>query len=238
MSFIGSAGWTIPARYRERFRSEGSHLERYATSLNCVEINSSFYRPHRRATYARWAATVPDDFRFSVKAPRAVTHDHRLKGYGDLLDRFLEEVSGLGEKLGVLLVQLPPSLACDADVAEAFFRDLARARATVACEPRHSSWLTPVADNLMKSLHVARVAADPPRAANDGVPGGDTRLAYFRLHGSPIIYHSDYSDAALAGLAQALRSGDWCIFDNTAASCALGNALDLTRRIALQPGIR
>jgi len=186
----------------------------------------------------RWAASVPDNFRFSVKAPRTVTHEHRLKGHGAVLDSFFEEVSGLGEKLGVLLVQLPPSLAYDADTAEAFFRDLARAQTAVACEPRHASWFTPGADNLMKSLHIARVAADPPRAARDRVPGGDTRWGYFRLHGSPKIYHSKYSDAALAGLAQTLRSGDWCIFDNTAASYALGNALDLHRRTALQLIIR
>ena len=77
-----------PSRY-------GSHLERYGAILDAVEINSSFYRPHRTATYERWAASVPEDFRFAVKVPKAITHERRLKDVGDLLDRFLSEVGGL-----------------------------------------------------------------------------------------------------------------------------------------------
>ena len=96
----------------------GSHLERYGAILNAVEINSSFYRPHRTATYERWAASVPEDFRFAVKVPKAITHERRLKDVGDLLDRFLSEVSGLGPKLGPLLVQLPPSLSFQAGIAD------------------------------------------------------------------------------------------------------------------------
>lgn len=207
----------------------GSQLERYAARLNGVEINSSFYRSHRRATYERWAAAVPDRFRFSVKVPRTITQNHRLKAYGDLLSVFLEEISGLGDRLGVVLAQLPPSLVYSADTASRFFTDLAQAGAAMACEPRHASWFVPAADELLRPLRVARVAADPPRASGDGVPGGDTRLAYFRLHGSPKIYYSDYPDTALKALAPNLRDGDWCIFDNTAAFHALGNALALQK---------
>ena len=227
ISIVGTAGWTIPAQYKGQFPAQGSHLERFAARLNGVEINSSFYRSHKRETYARWAATVPPGFRFSVKVPRTITQNHRLKGYGDLLDRFLNEVSGLGDKLGVLLAQLPPSLVYDGEMAEEFFCDLARAEVTMACEPRHVSWFTPEADKALKKLRVLRVAADPPRAPTDGTPGGDTRVAYFRLHGSPKIYYSNYSEAALIELAAKLRPGDWCIFDNTAAFHALGNALAL-----------
>ncbi|MDB5739798.1 MAG: hypothetical protein JWP16_838 [Alphaproteobacteria bacterium] len=228
-SIIGTAGWTIPAQYKDSFPQTGSHLERYAARLPGVEINSSFYRPHQRKTYERWAASVPADFRFAVKLPRTITQNHRLKGYGDLLEHFSEEVSGLGEKLGVLLVQLPPSLGYDAEAAAAFFDDLRRrSKAAIACEPRHASWFAPDADAALKKLKVARVAADPPRAAADGTPGGWTGLAYWRLHGSPKIYYSEYPDAALRAIAPRLRSGDWCIFDNTAAFAALGNALTLT----------
>jgi len=229
LSVVGTAGWAIPAPYKTQFPGDGSHLERYAARLNGVEINSSFYRPHKRKTYERWAATVPAGFRFSVKVPRTVMQNHRLAHYGNLLDQFLEDVTGLGEKLGALLAQLPPSLPYDDDVADAFFRDLARGGAAIACEPRHASWFTPQAEALLKQRHVSRVAADPPRAPDDGVPGGDTRMAYYRLHGSPRIYYSDYSERALKTLAPKLREGDWCIFDNTAAFHALGNALTLDR---------
>jgi uncharacterized protein YecE (DUF72 family) len=235
LSIIGIAGWTIPAQYKDRFPGEGSHLERYASQLKGVEINSSFNRSHKAVTYRRWAATVPDEFRFSVKLPRRITQDHRLKDYGDLLKHFLDEVSGLGNKLGVLLAQLPPSLSYDAEMAEAFFRDLRQFGVTTACEPRHASWFTQMADKHFKALQVTRVAADPPRAPCDGVPGGDKQVAYFRLHGSPKIYYSDYSDAVLSELTVKLRDRDWCIFDNTAAFHALGNALSLERKRA---GIR
>src|SRR4051794_31096467 len=110
---IGCAGWSLPRAVLERFPREGSHLQRYAARLNCTEINSSFYRPHQRSTYARWCESVPEDFRFAVKLPRAITHDARLRGVAKQLDTFLGQASGLGDKLGCLLVQLPPSLAFD-----------------------------------------------------------------------------------------------------------------------------
>jgi uncharacterized protein YecE (DUF72 family) len=233
LMFIGTAGWNIPAQYKDTFPRTGSHLERYAVRLNCAEINSSFYRPHQRKTYERWAASVPEDFRFSVKLPRTITQNHRLKGYDDLLARFAEEVSGLGGKLGVLLVQLPPSLGYDAETASAFFHDLRKQTgAAIACEPRHADWFTPQADAALKKLKVARVAADPPRAPADGVPGGWRGLGYWRLHGSPRTYYSDYDDATLKKTAAGLQDGDWCIFDNTATFAALGNALTLARMAA------
>src|SRR4051812_3495039 len=107
---VGTAGWSIPSGSADAFPAEGSHLERYAAGLSAAEINSSFYRPHRRATYAKWAAAVPPDFRFSVKLPKTITHDSRLMDCSALIARFGEEIGGLGEKLGPVLVQLPPSL--------------------------------------------------------------------------------------------------------------------------------
>src|SRR3978361_1444027 len=113
MAFIGTAGWSISAQYAHDFSDGGTHLGRYGARLNAVEINSSFHRPHQRKTYERWAASVPKDFRFSVKLPGAITHERRLKGCKSLIGRFLEESAGLGPKLRVILVQLPPSLTYD-----------------------------------------------------------------------------------------------------------------------------
>src|SRR3954465_6896167 len=113
MQRVGTAGWSIPTAAADRFPAEGSSLERYAAVFDAVEINSSFHRPHRRATYERWAQSVPADFRFSVKLPRTITHDAALAGCEALLNRFADEVSGLGDKLGALLVQLPPTSALE-----------------------------------------------------------------------------------------------------------------------------
>lgn len=226
MALIGTAGWAIPAQYKAEFPATGTQLERYAARLTAVEINSSFYRPHQQKTYVRWAASVPEHFRFSVKLPRTITQDKRLRDCDSELARFRDEIAGLGSKLGVALVQLPPSLIFDAGVGRDFFPRL-HDMAAIACEPRHASWFTPAADALLRKLHVMRVAADPPRAPADGAPGGWTGQAYWRLHGSPKIYYSDYPESALQALAPKLREHDWCIFDNTAAFAALGNALQL-----------
>jgi uncharacterized protein YecE (DUF72 family) len=233
---IGTAGWSVPSLYLDQVPPGGSHLERYARRLNAVEINSSFYRPHRRATYQRWAQSAPKDFRFSVKVPKAITHEAGLADCGALLDRFVDEVTGLGDKLGVLLVQLPPKSALTKRIANRFFRDLrARIGTDVVLEPRHASWFAPGVSDWLAERGIARVAADP--AAVDGAdkPGGRSELAYYRWHGSPRIYYSDYDAAALATLKQRLEENRaqeiWCIFDNTAAGAALGNALALARSL-------
>jgi uncharacterized protein YecE (DUF72 family) len=242
--WIGTAGWSVPSRYAAEVPAGGSHLERYARRLNAVEINSSFYRPHQRKTYQRWAASVPAGFRFAVKVPKAMTHEQRLDDCGALLDRFAAELAGLGDRLGVLLVQLPPKLKLEKRVADRFFRDLRQRFDTpVACEPRHASWFTPEINDWLTERRVARVAADPAPVSGAGEPGGWNGLAYYRWHGSPRIYYSDYDDAALAALGKRLdaqRSRNvpvWCILDNTASGAALGNALALTAREALTPAL-
>jgi uncharacterized protein YecE (DUF72 family) len=229
---IGTAGWSIPKEHASIFPAEGSHLERYAGALNTAEINSSFYRPHRRTTYERWAASVPEDFRFAVKIPKAITHERRLRDIADRLEQFLSEVGGLGPKLGPLLVQLPPSLRFEIGVADRFLLEL-RDRFTggIACEPRHGSWFEPAVDALLNDLRIARVAADPAPVPEAGDPGGWRGLSYYRLHGSPRIYYSPYGAerrAEIAGkLAHDAAAGvqAWCIFDNTAAFAAAGDAI-------------
>jgi uncharacterized protein YecE (DUF72 family) len=226
----------VLSRYAEEFPPGGSHLERYARRLNAAEINSSFHRPHQRPTYERWARSTPNNFRFSVKVPKAITHEQRLVDCGALLDRFLAEARGLGDKLGVLLVQLPGKFAFDEKVADRFFRDLrGRIDVPVALEPRNASWFTPEVDAWLAARRVPRVAADPAPVAEAAVPGGWDGLAYYRWHGSPRIYFSNYNAAALASLREQVnkhRARDiptWCIFDNTASGAALGNALALMR---------
>lgn len=229
MTFVGTAGWNIPAQYRAKFPKTGTHLQRYGERLNAAEINTSFYRPHQQKTYERWAASVPKDFRFAVKLPRTITHDGRLQGYDEPLTRFLGEVSGLGAKLGVLLVQLPPSLIYDAATVSKFFRRLAKSKIRIACEPRHPSWFRPRVDSALAKLKVARVAADPPRAQSDGAPGGWRGFSYWRLHGSPRLYYSSYGSKTLKTLASKLSADDWCTFDNTMSGAALGNALTVAK---------
>lgn len=230
---IGTAGWSIARESAARFPVKGAGLERYSAVLNAVEINSSFHRPHRASTWERWRETVPEDFRFSVKVPKWITHEAKLVECEEPLATFIGEAGALGDKLAVLLVQLPPKLEFDAAVAERFFAGLAAlSPAAIACEPRHASWFTGEADDLLNRLKVARVAADPAKHEGAGEPGGWRGLSYWRLHGSPVMYRSSYADriasyAAAIGEDAAAGRESWCVFDNTASSAATGDALAL-----------
>jgi len=232
--YVGCATWAIGAANDHLLpRVPGGNLARYAARLTAAEVNSSFHRQHRHATWGRWARSVGPGFRFSVKLPKAITHERRLVGVDEPLDAFAAEVRMLGEKLAVVLVQLPPSFAFDAGVFAAFHERLTArvADAAVAVEPRHPSWFEDGVEAFLAERRVARVAADPavvPRAAD---PGGWGGLRYFRLHGSPVTYRSPYSDDYLDALTARLRAGDWCIFDNTASGAALGNAVGVLERL-------
>jgi uncharacterized protein YecE (DUF72 family) len=244
---VGCAGWSLPRAQWPNFPSEGSHLERYAARFNAVEIDSSFYRPHRRSTYQKWASSVPAAFRFAVKTPRTLTHENRLANAALIVDAFLEEVNGLGEKLGPLLVQMPPSLAFDARAARACFA-VFRSRYTgeLMVEPRHASWFTSAAEALCEEFELARVAADPAPHVKAADPGAWKGLAYFRLHGSPRMYYSSYDESMLDRIANEVRSNaragipTWCIFDNTAEGAAIPNALyalDALDRLPAMPAV-
>ena len=236
MIYIGCAGWSLGREHWPAFPIEGTHLQRYAAQFNSVEINSSFYRPHRRQTYQRWADSVPDGFRFSVKVPKHISHELRLAGSEAALDEFLGQCNGLGDRLGCLLVQLPPSLAFDEAIAQGFFSALReRFAGAVVLEPRHASWVA--AEPLLIAHQIAQAAVDPSRIRSDSSPSGWTGIQYWRLHGSPRIYHSTYDLPYLQRLAQTLHSASaegaatWCIFDNTASGAAIGNALTLAKEL-------
>lgn len=232
---IGTAGWAIPRIHRDRFPEEGGGLERYAARLTCAEINSTFYRPHKQSTFERWRDTTPDDFRFAVKIPQAITHDARLADSEGLLADFLAMIAPLAEKLGPLLVQLPPSLPFDVGVAGAFlsaFRD--RHAGPIALEPRHASWFAAEPEALLVEHEVARVAADPAKVPEAAQPGGWTGLRYWRLHGSPQTYRTPYGPERLDALAELVRASTaetWINFDNTTSGAAAGDALDLAERL-------
>ena len=231
--FVGTAGWSIPRHVADRFASEGAALERYAAKFSMVEINSSFHRPHRISTWERWRDSVSEGFRFSVKLPKQITHTRKLMDSEAEVGKFLQQAHALGDKLAVLLVQLPPKLSFDATVARGFFLGLvSRTTAAVACEPRHVSWFGEEAGDLLAQLGVARVGADPAICEAAARPGSWGDLSYWRLHGSPIVYRSSYLDRVDLYAAQLTREAAsgravWCIFDNTASSAGASDALAL-----------
>ena len=231
---VGCAGWSVPRQHARLFDAGDSMLARYATCFDLVEVNSSFYRAHRRKTWERWAESVPARFRFTAKLPQEISHERALRACVTPLTRFLDEVGGLGDKLACLLLQLPRSRPLEARVAAGFFAQL-RKRYTggFAVEPRHASWFGAQAETLMQDYEVARVAADPALSAEAAVPGGHGRLRYWRWHGSPRMYYSDSPDAALQALAGMVRARAprgaqrIVVFDNTAHAFATANAARL-----------
>ncbi|MDP9412992.1 MAG: DUF72 domain-containing protein [Pseudomonadota bacterium] len=237
-AIVGTAGWSIPAKDAEHFGSDGSTLQRYAQRFQGVEVNSCFHRPHRASTWARWGESVPASFRFAVKVPKTISHQRKLVDCADLVERFLGELRPLEGKLAVLLLQLPPKLAFSGAVGEDFFEHFSKLMSVrIVCEPRHPSWFEAGADALLDRLRVARVAADPAVNPEAALPGGWRGFSYWRLHGSPTMYRSAYDATRLDAYAALIRAETargrdvWCMFDNTAASAATGDALALMARL-------
>lgn len=234
-AMIGTAAWSISGKSKSHFPSVGSSLERYAAVFRAVEINSSFYRRHKPETWMRWAGSVPDDFRFSVKLPKVITHESRLKDAGTLISEFAGDVGHLGDKLGPVLIQLPPNLPFEALIVKEFLDRLRQAfPGLIVIEPRHASWTEDDAARLLDEFDIDRVHADPAP-----IPNIDSRrILYLRLHGAPRIYYSEYDGDALTSYAAMLKSCPtpaWCIFDNTASGAAILNALDMMSLTARQP---
>ena len=239
---IGTAGWSIHKAAAELFPAAGSHLERYAALFDAVEINSSFYREHRVATWERWGRSVPAGFRFSAKIPREITHLRRLVDCEPLIERFVEGPAALGARAGPLLVQMPPSLAFDAAATTRFLDEFRRHwSGPLVAEPRHRSWFDGEGDALLARFGVGRVGADPAVAPAAAEPGGSGDVVYWRLHGSPRVYYSAYPAEFLARVSEraaaACRTASevWCIFDNTALGAAARDAASLAADRCAKP---
>lgn len=231
--YVGTAGWTLPKEYARPFGPQGTHLERYSSLLNAVEINSSFYREHKAITYARWADSVPEDFRFSIKLWKQFTHEQRLQVDKQQLQENLLAVSRLRQKWGCLLVQLPPSLVLDIQIAKTFFSNLRDIyQGPVALEPRHPTWIAESGKRLMQDFALTKVFADPELCPLENSIAGN--IIYYRLHGSPRIYKSDYEIERLKLFLNEInekkkdKAAAWCVFDNTSYGFATKNALEMT----------
>jgi uncharacterized protein YecE (DUF72 family) len=226
LPIIATAAWSIPKKVGDRFGTEGSGLTRYASVFDGVEINSTFYRRHKTSTFARWADSVPDSFRFAVKIPKEISHTRAMKDIAEPFDTFLADIAPLGEKRGPLLCQVPPSLVFDAHVLETALKTLRDADdERIVIEARHKSWASAEALNLLKNFAIDRVFANPAPVwpAEDF----ERQPKYVRLHGKPKIYYSSYTDDEIASFSKLLAPESWCVFDNTASGAAIENALTM-----------
>jgi uncharacterized protein YecE (DUF72 family) len=203
---VGTSGWSYKewkGVFYPADLSPDDMLRYYAGRLATVEINNSFYRIPKEQVLLDWAADVPPDFRFVLKASRRITHISRLADEDDSLGYFLRTVNVLGERLGPTLFQCPPSLRLDLPRLTAF---LARVPRTwrAAMEFRHASWFTDAVYDALRAHDVALVAVDEDESEGTGAPLVPTATwGYVRLR------RTEYDDAALAGWLARIQAQPW-----------------------------
>jgi len=243
---IGTSGWSYQ-HWRERFYPpdvpQRRWLECFAEQFPTVELNSTFYHDPKPETYDGWRERTPAGFVFAVKMSRFITHRRVLAEVGEPLERFLVGARRLGEKLGPILVQLPPTLEREDGVLGRFLGLLRESPAgrdlRYAFEFRHPSWL---AHEVYRLLECARASPCWNDYGGVGVSGVvTTDFVYLRRHGAGGRYTGCYSEEALAEdarlLARHLREGRdaFTYFNNDARAFAVQNARTLTALLAKEP---
>jgi uncharacterized protein YecE (DUF72 family) len=205
---VGTSGWQY-AHWKGRFYPKelptSRWLEHYTRHFDTVELNNPFYRQPEKKTFEKWRVSVPDHFVYAVKLNRFVTHVKRLNIEKDSVERSYGTAAGLGPKLAVMLVQLPPRMKFDEPRAERFFRMVAPRRRRHALEPRDASWFTENALSFLRRRNIALVAGDTPHWPTHLAVTAD--FVYLRFHGPGRRYGSSYDDDVLRGWADRIR--DW-----------------------------
>lgn len=212
-------------------------LEHASSTFATLEINGSFYTQIRPETYERWRRETPDDFVFSLKAHRYVTHYKRLREVEDSVERLRDQSSSLGDKLACVLWQLPARMRADEPRLEEFLGVLRSSWPAVrhAFEPRHASWFTPGIARALSRGEVAVAQSDAPDFPLWDAVTAD--FVYVRLHGHTRKYASSYNATSLRRWANDAkrwaRSGRdvYVYFDNDAEGAAVKNALALAELV-------
>lgn len=231
--FIGTCGWNYSSFkgifFPEELKSK-DWLKYYAEHLNTVEINVTFYRLPRVKTFEKWYNETPEDFVFSIKASKVITHIKRLKDVENELKTFLERLKGLKEKGRVLLFQFPPSLKFDKELLENFLKILPKDYQNVI-EIRHKSFHCEEFVKLLKKYKVCLCFSDCAGRYPSWYEVQTAPFLYIRMHGSKKLYVSNYEEEELKELAQKINSYKvkeaYVYFDNTALGYAITNALYL-----------
>jgi uncharacterized protein YecE (DUF72 family) len=234
---IGTSGWGYPHWKRIFYPSDVARskwLDFYGNHFDTVEVNATFYRLPGAKTFHEWYRRTPENFLWSVKASKYLTHTKRLKDPEEPLSRLYEAAQGLKEKLGPILFQLPPSLSFDRDLFISFCESLGRSNRHVL-EIRHKSWIHHSVFEILKENNIAFCISDTAGR----YPYHEEITAdflYIRLHGSQKLYASEYSEAELQAWARKIR--DWSMdtyayFDNDFQGYAVENAKRLKKILSI-----
>ena len=181
MIWVGTSGYNYPewkgSFYPSTFPA-AKMLPYYAERFPTVEINYTFYRAPTEKIVDGWSRATPEAFKLTLKAPKRITHDARLRDCGDRVRQFLDTAATLGPKLGALLFQLPPNLKKDVGLLDAFL-DTFPPRVSAAFEFRHTSWLSDEIYERLRARNLALCVADSEKLATPVEITAD--YAYFRL---------------------------------------------------------
>lgn len=240
--FVGTSGWQY-RHWRGCFYPAGLRqadwLDYYAARFQTVEVNATFYRLPERATFATWAERTPADFVMAVKFSRYLTHYKRLRDPREPVRRFCARASGLGSRLGPILLQLPPDLAVDADRLRRALAEFPAA-VRVAVEPRHPSWFVDEIRTVLATHHAALCWAD--RAERLLTPVWRTAdWTFIRFHQGLAEPRPCYAPSTLLAHARLLAAEPeqdaYVFFNNDACGCAPRDArafAEACRRLGLQ----
>lgn len=236
-AWVGTSGWSYKhwkgVFYPETLASR-EWFPFYVKKFNTVEVNNTFYRMPAESMVKRWAAVAPDDFLLTFKANREITHRRKLVGTADILRDFLGRLTSVGDKLGVILFQLPPSLRKDiARLSELL--SLLPAGRRYAIEFRHDSWNCDEVWDLLRERDVAYCIASAPKLEPHII--ATTSFVYMRMHGPSGWYNSDYPEEELKSWASharqflAKQKDVFVYFNNDIGGYAVRNAQRLRELI-------
>jgi uncharacterized protein YecE (DUF72 family) len=239
--FSGLSGVHLPVpkyQFPEEFQ-QGSRLNYYAAHFNSIEVNSSFYKLPMQSTVARWVNDVPENFQFTFKLSKKVTHEKDLNFNNEDIDSFIKSISPAAEKTGCILVQFPPALTTNSihqldHLLHAINLHETPVAARIAVEFRNRNWYNPEVFDLVESYDATVVVHDIPKSATPRtVPEGE--FIYLRFHGPTGNYKGSYTDAFLEEQAAYIR--EWltdgktvyAYFNNTNGSDAFPNLTALNK---------
>jgi len=239
---VGTSGWMYKDWNGKFYPSEikgTAQLVYFSSQFKTVEVNSTFYHMPRVSTAEGWYKNTTSDFLFSVKLNRYFTHTKRLVVDDDFkvaLKQFMESILSLKEKLGIVLVQLPPSMKVDIARLESFLKEMKAYHVSLAIEFRHASWFTEEVRDLLGGYNVAQVINDSPnRWPADNHITAD--IAYIRFHGNKWLYHSSYTDKELETWARFIVTTScsqvFAYFNNDYNAVAVNNARTLLEKLAV-----
>lgn len=242
MVLVGTSGWFYN-HWVERFYPpdipKSAWFSFYARHFQTVEVNSSFYRMPTAERCMSWAGKAPENFVFSVKVFRGITHLKKLSGVEELLKNFFEAITPLKNKLGCILHQLPPSLKKDASLLEDYLSELPR-HLLHTVEFRNRSWLDDAVMELLNKHRIAYCIISMPGFPNFREMTAD--FFYIRMHGSSELYSSCYTEAELSEWASYIKATGldygYVYFNNDARAYAIKNARRLIELLKKLSGPR